>query len=167
MNRTVREIRKRYEWPNLKREVEGYVRKCRRCQVNKTLGARHKAPMEITTTARKPFEMRNWHSRTDHRNKGNTYILTFQDDLTKFVIAEPIQTQNAETAREFVRNIILKFGAPEVILSDQGSNFLSELFRNTCRLLRIKINITTFHPESNSVGKGTQGSGGVPKTLHH
>jgi len=27
MNRTVREIRKRYDWPNLKREVEGYVRK--------------------------------------------------------------------------------------------------------------------------------------------
>lgn len=56
MNRTIREIRKRYDWPNLKHEVEGYVRKCPSCQVNKTLGARHKAPMEITTTARKPFE---------------------------------------------------------------------------------------------------------------
>jgi len=81
---------------------------------------------------------------TTETSKGNRYILTFQDDLTKFVVAEPIQ------AREFVRSVILRFGAPEVVLSDQGSNFLSELFRNTCKPLRIKkINTTAFHPESN------------------
>jgi hypothetical protein len=56
MNRTVREIGKRYDWPNMKREIERYVKKCKSCQVNKTLGPRHKVPMEITTTARKPFE---------------------------------------------------------------------------------------------------------------
>ena len=38
----------------------------------------------------------------------------------------------------------------EVVLSDQGSNFLSELFRDACQLLRIKkINTTAFQPESN------------------
>jgi hypothetical protein len=40
----------------MKRDVEDYVRKCKSCQVNKTLGPRKSAPMEITTTARKPFE---------------------------------------------------------------------------------------------------------------
>ena len=153
MNRTVREIRKRYEWPNMKREIEGYVKKCHSCQENKTLGPRHKAPMEITTTARRPFERCaiDIVGPTTGTSKGNRYILTFQDDLTKFIVAEPIQSQDAETvAREFVRSIILKFGTPEVVLSDQGSNFLSELFRNTCKLLRIKkINTTAFHLESN------------------
>ena len=153
MNRTVREIRKRYDWPNMKREVEGCVKKCQSCQMKKTLGPRHKVPMEITTTARKPFERCaiDIVGPTTETNKGNKYILTFQDDLSKFVVAEPIQAQDAETvAREFVRSIILKFGAPEVVLSDQGSNFLSELFRNTCKLLGIKkINTTAFHPESN------------------
>jgi transposase InsO family protein len=106
--------------------------------------------MEITTTARKPFERCaiDIVGPTTETNKGNRYILTFQDDLTKFVLAEPIPTQ--EVAREFVRSIILKFGTPEVVLSDQGSNFLSELFQNTCKLLRIKkIHTTAFHPESN------------------
>lgn len=109
--------------------------------------------MEITTTARKPFERcaLDIVGPTTETNAGNRYILTFQDDLTKFVVAEPIPTQDAETvAREFVRNIVLKFGTPEVVLTDQGSNFLSELFRNTCKLLRIKkIHTTAFHPESN------------------
>jgi len=109
--------------------------------------------MEITKTARRPFErcaIDIVGPNTETR-KENRYILTFQDDQTKFVVAEPIRGQDADTvAREFVRNIVLKFGALEVSLSDQGLNFLSELFRNTCKLLRIKtINTTSFHPESN------------------
>ena len=84
-------------------------------------------------------------------NKGNRYILTFRDDLTKFVVAEPIPMQDAEiVAREFVRNIVLKFGISEVVLTDQGSNFLSQLFQNSCKFLRIRrIHTTAFHPESN------------------
>jgi transposase InsO family protein len=125
----------------MKNDVEDYVRKCQSCQMNKTLGPRHRAPMEITTTARNPFEKCAFDivGPTTETNRGNRYILTFQDDLTKFVVAEPISTQDAETvAREFVRSIILKFGTPEVVLTEQGSNFLSKLFQNTCKLLRIK-----------------------------
>jgi transposase InsO family protein len=45
---------------------------------------------------------------------------------------------------------VLKFGAPAQILTDQGSNFLSDLFKNTCKLLKLeKIQTTAFHPESN------------------
>jgi transposase InsO family protein len=153
MNKTFREIRRKYEWPNMKRDIENYIKKCQRCQANKTLGPRYKASMEITTTARKPFERcaLDIVGPATVTNKGNWYILTFQDDLTKFVVAEPIPTQEAETvARVFVRNIVLKFGLPELVLTDQGSNFLSELFENTCKLLRIKrVHTTAFHPESN------------------
>jgi hypothetical protein len=53
-------------------------------------------------------------------------------------------------AREFVKQIVLRMGTPRKLLTDQGSNFLSEVFRNTCKLLRIqKLQTTPFHPESN------------------
>jgi hypothetical protein len=51
MNKTYRAIKLRYTWPNMKREIEDYVRKCKSCQINKILMPKHKAPMEITTTA--------------------------------------------------------------------------------------------------------------------
>jgi Integrase core domain. len=137
----------------MKLDTENYVKKCQSCQVNKTLGPRPTAPMEITTTARKHFERYALDivAQTTVTNKGNRYILTSQDDLAKFVVAEPIPTQEAETVeRECVHNIVLKFGIPEVVLTDQGSNFSSELFQKTCKLLRIKRTQTTaFHPESN------------------
>ena len=84
MNKTFREIRKQYEWPNMKRDVEKYVRRCKSCQLNKNLSPRRKAPMEITTAARQPFERcaLDIVGPTDETNAGNRYILTFQDYLT-------------------------------------------------------------------------------------
>jgi hypothetical protein len=77
--------------------------------------------------------------------------LTFQDELSKYTVAIPIQHQDAETVTKiFVENVVLKFGIPQTILTDQGSNFLSELFANTCKLLKIKkIKTTAYHPQSN------------------
>jgi len=45
---------------------------------------------------------------------------------------------------------VLEHGIPEKILTDQGTNFLSKIFKNTCKLLKIdKIQTTAYHPESN------------------
>ena len=56
MNKTYRGIKARYTWPNIRREVEEYVKGCKSCQVNKILTPKHKEPMQITTTAERPFE---------------------------------------------------------------------------------------------------------------
>jgi hypothetical protein len=137
----------------MKQDVEEYVKKCTKCQLNKTLRPKRKAPMETTSTARRPFEKcaLDVVGPITETKSGNKYILTFQDDLTKFLVAIPIPQQDAETvAKEFVLNIVLKFGAPAQVLTDQGSNFLSDLFKSTCKLLKIrKIQTTAFHPESN------------------
>jgi hypothetical protein len=128
MNKTYEAIKEHYQWPNMRGDVEEYIKQCTKCQLNKILKPKKKASMEITTTARHPFEKcaLDIVGPLTETMSGNKYILTFQDDLSKFLVAVPIPEQNAETvAREFVLNIILKFGAPAQVLTDQGSNFLS------------------------------------------
>src|SRR5580765_8412949 len=96
--------------------------------------------------------MRAGYSRTANRNnKRKQNLLTFQDSLTKFSKAIPIPNQEANTiSKEFVTKIVLEHGIPEKILTDQGTNFLSEIFKNTCKILKIeKIQTTAYHPESN------------------
>jgi len=63
----------------------------------------------------------------------------------------PIPQQNPMTiARVFVEQINLKFGIPQVLLTDQASNFLRELFTNVCKLLRVKrIKSRPYHPQNN------------------
>jgi hypothetical protein len=126
MNKTYKAIKAKFSWPNMKKEIEEYVKKCKSCQVNKLLSPKGRAPMEITTTADHPFEKCSLDivGPLPEMNRGNKYILTFQDDLSKLITAIPIPQQDAYTvAREFVLNIILKMGTPKHILTDQGANF--------------------------------------------
>ena len=81
----------------------------------------------------------------------DTYVLTFQDELSKFTLTVAIGQQDTMTiAGAFVEEIILKFGIPQTILTDQGSNFMSEVFGNVCKLLKIKkVKCTAYHPQTN------------------
>jgi len=112
-----------------------------------------KMPLVITETSSKAFEKCALDivgplSITTSENK---YLLTFQDDLTKFSKAIPIPNQEATTvAKEFVTKIICEHGIPEAVLTDQRINFLSEVFKNVCKLLKItKVQTTAYHPQSN------------------
>jgi len=57
---------------------------------------------------------------------------------SKHVVAVPIGQQDAETvARTSVANVVLKYGTPIILQTDQGANFISQVFRNTCKILKI------------------------------
>ena len=107
--------------------------------------------MEITDTHGPPFEKvaLDIVGPLPESNQGTIYILTFQDLLTQFSKAIPLPNQEAATVAEaVVEKLICEYGAPEKILTDQGRNFLSEMFKNICKLFRItKIQTTAYHPK--------------------
>jgi hypothetical protein len=125
----------------MRRVIEEYVKKCGGCQVNKTLKPKRKAPMEITFTANQPFDKCYLDTVGPLTPSAacKRYILIFQDDLSKYVVATPISHQDAEAvARAFVSQVVVKYGTPSVVQIDQGANFVSEVFNNTYKLLKIK-----------------------------
>jgi transposase InsO family protein len=81
---------------------------------------------------------------------GNRYIIVFSDLFTKFTRAFAMPNAEAATvASIFVNNIVLIFGTPTNLLSDQGRNFTSNLFRETCQLLGINQLFTSaYHPQT-------------------
>lgn len=85
--------------------------------------------------------------------QGNKYLLTFQDAFTKYVEAFPMPDQKSETiAKIFVTEIISRHGTPKQLLTDQGTNFISKLMKDICKLLQIeKLQTTPFHPQSNGM----------------
>jgi hypothetical protein len=129
--------------------------------MNKILKPKLKVPMEIMTTDNSPFEKCSLDivGPLPIIQEGNNYILTFQDNFSKYLIAVPIHQQSAETcALAFVSQVILKYGTPSIVQNDQGANFVSEIFKNMCKLLRIrKIQSTAFHPESQGGLKRSHG----------
>lgn len=88
-------------------------------------------------------------------DRGNRYILTFEDAFTRYAKAVSLPDDKAETiARVFVTEIVTRHGAPRQLLTDRGTNFLSTLMKRTCEILRIrKLQTTPYHPEGNRMIK--------------
>ena len=114
-------------------------------------------PLQITTTPEVVWEKCCMDIVGPLTVTCHKYILTFQDELSKYTIVVLILQQDAETiASVFVEETVLKFGIPQVILTDQGSNFLSKLFKNVCKLLKIKkLKTTAYHPQTNGASERT------------
>ena len=84
---------------------------------------------------------------------GNRYIVVFMDYLTKWPEAFAIPDQKAETiAHLFVENIVCRHGIPEQLLSDRGTNFLSNIIQGVCQVLGVKkINTSGYHPQTDGL----------------
>jgi hypothetical protein len=83
--------------------------------------------------------------------RGMRHVLTCQDNLSKYFIATPLENQTSGKVTEaFVKNVILVYGVPSELVTDQGTNFMGEVFKRICRLLKIeKICTEAYHPGNN------------------
>ena len=67
-------------------------------------------------------------------NKGNRYIVVFSDYLTRWCEEFPVPSVEATViARLLVDEIISRHGAPRVLLSDRGTNFLFKIVTDVCK----------------------------------
>lgn len=141
-----------FTWPNLSRDVKSHVKKCKSCQTNK-LYAKTKLPLTITDTPSRPLQKLaiDLIEALKVSPEGFSHILTAQDNFSKYIWAVPLRSKSAEeVAKALAEEIILKFGIPEVILSDQGTLFDSKLFKALCKFFQIKkIRTSSHHPQSN------------------
>jgi hypothetical protein len=66
------------------------------------------------------------------------YVLLVVDSFSKWSEAFPLYTQEAtEVASVLFRECICRYGAPNVLVSDRGQNFLSKLVKALCELFQI------------------------------
>ncbi|GFO12515.1 gypsy retrotransposon integrase-like protein 1 [Plakobranchus ocellatus] len=81
---------------------------------------------------------------------GHGFILTLVDYATRFAEAVPLRKIDTESVAEALVDIYSRLGVPEEVLSDQGTQFISDCMKEVCRLLGIKQKTTTpYHPMCN------------------
>ena len=79
--------------------------------------------------------------------KGNQYILVVRDLFSKWVKAFPlVKTDSITLAKVLTDEIVCRYCVPEVIHSDKGSNFVSEM--TLCDQLK-RTQTTAYHPQGN------------------
>ena len=83
--------------------------------------------------------------------QGNTYVLTAICNLTGYLKTTPIPDKKTATvAIHLFPDIMLKFGFPKILHSDNGTEFKSKLIEHLAQQLGIKKTyICPCHPQSN------------------
>lgn len=144
--------RARFYWPKMAKSVEDKCKKCPRC-LRRKAATQKAAPLE-NIHATYPLElvcMDYLSIEPDNRDTRNVLVLT--DHFTKFAIAVPTRDQKAKTiAKALWEHLIVPYGFPSRLLSDQGRDFESRTIKELSALIGAdKIRTTPYHPRGNPV----------------
>jgi len=150
---TNKTLTSKYFWPSMNKDCNEWSRACLACQKNKI--SRH---VKNFTNS---FESVSERFKTIHIDivgplpisENCRYCLTIIDRFTRWPEAIPLHDSLAETCAEALCRVwIARFGAPEVIVTDQGRQFESVLFKELSQLMGFKRNRSTaYHPQSNGL----------------
>ena len=132
-------LRKRLYWPKMRESIERVVNQCETCLRTQEHGA---AQIDLGhLNASRPFELISIDvvGPLPISSRQNRFIIAATDYFSKWVVAAAYKNFNAKTTAKFlVEEIFLKFGPPQTILSDQGTNFESELVRELLDYFNVK-----------------------------
>ena len=158
---TLKILKQRYFWPCMDRDIRNYVRNCLSCQQSKV--NRHtKSPVHSFSIPASRFDVVHIDligplppalEYNDHFPSPYRYMLTAIDRGTRWMEAMPLADIDAASVAVAFLNIwVSRFGVPLYLITDQGKQFESELFKTLSKLLGFhRLRTTSYHPQSNGM----------------
>ena len=155
VKKTMDKVTTSFYWPGIHGDISRFCRSCDVCQKTIDKGKVTRVPLERMPLIDEPFKR----VAVDIIGKiqpasesGNRYILTLVDVATRYPEAVPLKNISTEAVAEALVSMYSRLGIPQEVLSDQGTQFLSEVMREVNRLLAIKQLVTTpYHPMANGM----------------
>ena len=155
VRRTLEMLKRFFEWPKMRQDVEQYIRNCHSCR-------RAKAPRDGYHGKLRPIpiEAKPWQDVSLDfvtglpDSSGYNAILMVVDRFSKMhhyipCVAGDEGTSAEETAKLLIRNVWKLHGLPKIMISDRGPQFVSLVWQTLCKILNIKSKLSTaFHPET-------------------
>ncbi|CAF3221850.1 unnamed protein product [Rotaria sp. Silwood2] len=150
--KTLFRLSTRVYWKSMRKDIFNYVAACQACQQFKYNNAPTSSLMQMHLV-NEP-----WHTigmdilgplPTTARQK--RFLLVVVDYFTRWIELFPLRsTTSNDIANILTNEIFSRYGLPKHIVSDNGPQFVSNLFKNFCDILGIKQNLTAnYHPQSN------------------
>lgn len=132
-------------WPSIDSDIEDYVRRCSRC------AAVAKSPIKTTLSSwpipSQPFSRVHMDYAGPFKGK---YFLVIVDALTKWPEIYCTSSMTASVTISKFQETTARFGMPDVVVTDNGTQFDSSTFKGYCDKNGIEhIRIPPFHSQSN------------------
>jgi transposase InsO family protein len=154
-------IARSFKWSTMRADIKRYVHSCLKCFLSRSSAQRGGALKNQGLLA-------TWGSEVDKFSvihidfvgplpeptpRENRFIFTIKDRGTGFLEAWPTPDCGARTAASVLWNQwFMRFGIPKAIVSDRGSAFRSDLFKNLAYFAGYDLKPTTaYHPQTNGL----------------
>ncbi len=84
--------------------------------------------------------------------QGNRFVLVVCDYATRYLAAVAMKHIDAASVAEELIKIFARVGVPKEVLTDQGTNFTSQLLTELYRMLHVRpIRTTPYHPQTDGL----------------
>ena len=153
LHKTLKLAERTFWWPTMRAAIEKYVLTCVPCQRNKSSTQKKAGLLQPM-----PVPARRWDTVTmdlitglPKSEAGRDAIVVFVDKLSKMVKLVACNEGDGalELASYFVNTVFKSHGMPRVLVSDRDPRFTSNLYKEICKLLKVKQAMSSaYHPET-------------------
>lgn len=159
--KTYKKISGLYYWPKLHIDVKTYVRNCRHCQANKPSNQISKVPMGEQRKPTKPWQMIgvDFLGPYPRSKEGNQHLIIVHDLFSKFCVLKAVRRAESKSLIKIIEEqVFLVFGVPAVLISDNGTQFISKDFEQFLSAYGVEHWLNpVYHPQSNPSERVNQG----------
>ena len=150
--KTTMHVQEHYVWPGMKKDIQKWLDKCGLCQVHQKRPERvamGEMPLALCPGQYIGVDLIGPLIPSIHSDA--RYIMTCIDHYSGWVEAYPLKNKTNEAVWERLRNdYVPRHGVPEVMVTDQGSEFKGKDFAEWLKGMGIEHRRTTpYHPQSN------------------
>ena len=152
--RTAASIQARAYWPTWSSDLDMFLKECAPCAQYHRGNAPRKVRMQTPLVGEPWIRVSVDISGPFPRfSRSNQYTLTVVDHFSKWAQSIPLRNHTAPTvARALVTHVFSLFGSPRQLLTDKGTEFESELFKELMKWMEIdKLRTTAYHLSCNGV----------------
>ncbi|GJW20081.1 reverse transcriptase domain-containing protein [Tanacetum coccineum] len=154
------DLRDRYWWPRMKKDITEYVSKCLTCLKVKAEHQRSSGLLqqpEIPIWKWERIAM-NFVTKLPRTSSGHDTIWVIVDQLTKSAHFLPMREDYKmdRLARLYLNEIVARHGVPILIISDCDSRFTSRFWQSMQEALGTRLDVsTTYHPQTDGQSERT------------
>ena len=155
---SLRQTRMKYYWKTLFKDVSQYVKDCNKCAIHKG-NAINNVALGAYPIPQRPFERISLDLLCNfyESNSGYKHLMVCVDGLTRYTEIIPLRTKTGkECALAFHDRILCRYTTPDVMITDNGTEFQNSFFQNLCNFYQIKkVNILPYRPQANGLVERT------------
>jgi hypothetical protein len=155
--KTLDYIRRWYWWPNMVKDITTFCESCGMCQTTKSSTQKPEGLLHSLPIPSRPWESIGMDFIGPFpKSHGMDYLLLVICRLTSMVHLIPTKTTAKATdiAWLFVKEIVRLHGLPESIVSDRDRKFVSKFWKETHRMMGVKLLMSTaFHPQTDGASE--------------